>query len=269
MQKKIMFKEQKQDYQDVTAIVTAMTDGEQPFLKETVKAVLSDPDIGQVILCIEKNNAWIDNTLGSLRNDPRLELVWLSLATPPIIRNQALKHVRLPWIAYCDGDDVWCQGKTARQRAYADATESDFIGADHFLTDEAGKIRAVAQARYIPMPSSWIVRTEIMRQYPFDESVQVGSDGEWWTRTSNKFKRVRYPELVVKYRVRSGSISSNTPSKRRKAKIINIASTPILGSTIFILTWCSWRLTRCDHYLWLKTWTNANPLQDLQNSLKP
>jgi hypothetical protein len=31
-----------------------MTDGEQPFLFETVQAVLLDPYIGEVVLCIEE-----------------------------------------------------------------------------------------------------------------------------------------------------------------------------------------------------------------------
>jgi hypothetical protein len=35
----------KNNYQDVAAVITAMTDGKQPFLFETVKAVLSDPCI--------------------------------------------------------------------------------------------------------------------------------------------------------------------------------------------------------------------------------
>jgi hypothetical protein len=45
---------QKDNHQDVAAIVTATTDSEQPFLFETVRAILSDPGIGQVVLCVER-----------------------------------------------------------------------------------------------------------------------------------------------------------------------------------------------------------------------
>jgi hypothetical protein len=234
-----MLKKQGNNKPDVTAVVTAMTDGERPFLHETVKAVLLDPGIGQVVLCVEDCNTWIDEVLGSLAHDSRLEIIRLPLALPPTVRNQALKYVRLPWIAFCDGDDVWCEGKTLKQRDCAEETGSDFVGADHYLTDESGRIRAVAQARNIPMPSSWLVKTDIMKQYPFDESVQVGSDGEWWIRinkTNKALKRTRYSELLLHYRVRSGSISSSTSSKRRKAKIVAFASTLILGQAIFFAT---------------------------------
>lgn len=44
-------------HQDVAAIITAMTDGEEPFLFETLEATLTDPSIGQVALCIEEKNA--------------------------------------------------------------------------------------------------------------------------------------------------------------------------------------------------------------------
>lgn len=252
-----MLKNQETKTADVTAIVTAMTDAERPFLQEAVEAVLLDPGIGQVVLCIEENNDWIDEVLGPLIKDFRLDILRLPLALPPVVRNQALEYVRLPWIAYCDGDDVWCPGKTYKQRAYAEATGSDFVGADHYLTDEAGRIRAVAQARNIPMPSSWLVKTNIMRQYPFDEAVQVGSDGEWWIRVNKVaklIKKIRYPELLVYYRVRSGSISSSTPSKRRKAKIVAFASVPILGQTILYITWLAWFFTRRSTYIWLNAW---------------
>lgn len=252
-----MLKNQGNNNPDVTAVVTAMTDGERSFLHETVKAVLLDPGIGQVVLCIEDRNTWVEEMLGSLTHDSRLEIIRLPLAIPPTVRNQALKYVRLPWIAFCDGDDVWCEGKTLKQRAYAEKTGSDFVGADHYLTDELGKIRAVAQAKNIPMPSSWLVKTDIMKQYPFDESVQVGSDGEWWiriNRANKALRKARYAELLLHYRVRSGSISSSTISKRRKAKIVAVASLPIVGQGVFLVTWLAWLLTRRSKYVWLSAW---------------
>ena len=102
--------QQKTD-QAVAAIITAMTDGEQPFLFETVEAVLADLSIGQVILCIEEKNAWVNTALGTLTEDSRLEIVRMPIAVPAVVRNRALDSVKMTWVAYCDGDDVWCAGK--------------------------------------------------------------------------------------------------------------------------------------------------------------
>lgn len=258
-----MLDKQKQGYQDVSAIITAMTDGERPFLKETVAAVLSNFGIGQAILCVEEKNDWVGEVLGSLVQDARLELVRLPLAPPSAIRNQAFKYVRLPWISYCDGDDVWCQGKTATQRSFAEKAGSDFVGVDHYLIDEAGKVRAIAQACNIPMPSAWMVRAEVMKQYPFDASVTVGEDGKWWVRTEQLIKKNRCPKLLVRYRVRSSSISSSTPSKQRKVKVVALASRNfLLGIGILLSTWCLWLIKRRKHYIWLASWNEQSSRLD-------
>jgi len=252
-----MLYKQENDSQDVAAIVTAMTDGEQPFLYDTMTAVLSESGIGQVILCIEEKNTWFGRVLGSLLTDSRVEVLQIPLAPLGAVRNQALKHVRLPWVAYCDGDDVWCQGKTLTQLNYAATVRCDFVGADHYLTNELGKVCAFASARYIPMPSSWMVRTEVMRQHPFDESpfsLAKEESGEWWSRTSGIVSKARCPQMLLRYRIRSNSLSMKTPSMQRKAKIVALASNPGLWAIIFFLTWCAWLVTRQKEYVWCKAW---------------
>lgn len=250
-----MLDEQRGNYQDVAAIITAMTDSEEPFLFETVEAVLADPSIGQVILCVEEKNTWVDRVLDNIFTEgPRLEIVHMPMAFPGAVRNSALDYVKMPWVAYCDGDDMWCKGKTFAQRLWADTTKSDFVGADHSLINEDSKVCAFALARNIPMPSSWLVRTEIMEQYPFKDSLPLAEDGEWWIRTRDVVRKSRCPKILLRYRVRSGSVSSNTPSKKRKARIVSLASLPILKEIILLFTWCIWLATRQKEYVWIKAW---------------
>ena len=248
-----MLKEQEYNRENVTAIIVAMTDGEQPFLPETIRSVFSDPCIAQVILCIENKNTWIDSTLATIATNPRLEMIRLALAPPGAIRNRAVNYARMPWVAYCDGDDVWCKGKSL-QLKYANTTGSDFVGADHYLTDETGRIRAFALARYMPMLSSWMVRTEVMKKYPFNDTMLIAEDGQWWFRTEGKIKKARYPRMLLKYRVRSGSLSATDASKRRKAKIVALASKPVLGIFVLLFTCCLWLVTRKKQYIWHKGW---------------
>lgn len=241
---------------DVGAIVTAMTDGEQPFIYDTIKSVLSDPLIGQVVLCIEENNNWIDLILGAYIADPRLKLLRLPLSPAGSVRNKALKYIQMSWVAYCDGDDVWCEGKIFSQLSYARELKCDFVGSDHYLTDEKGYICALSPARYFPIPSSWIVKAEIMRQNPFIEvpySV-TSEDDEWWIRTSKSVTKARCPKMLVKYRVRQSSTSNNTESKKRNAKIVTLSSIPVFGTFIFLATWLMWIFTRQKTYMWYKGW---------------
>jgi hypothetical protein len=255
---------------EVAAIVTAMTDAEQPFIRDTIESVLADPGIGQVVLCIEQQNTWIHTALGDLMSEPRLEVLQIPLVPPGAVRNQALQQVRLPWVAYCDGDDVWCQGKTLTQLTAAKITGCDFVGADHFLTNDRGKIRACAPARSLPMPSSWMVRTQVMRQYPFDESpfsLSKEESGEWWIRTSGIVGKARCPKLLLRYRIRPSSLSAETPSMRRKTQIVNLANIPGLGAIILVTTWCVWLFTRKKTYLWNECW-GSEALENIDLELK-
>jgi hypothetical protein len=242
---------------EVAAIVTAMTDAEQQFVHATIESVLSDPGIGQVVLCVEEKNTWINAVLGSFMTNPRLEVIRIPLVPLGAVRNQALKYVQMPWVAYCDGDDVWCQGKTLTQLNYVKAVGCDFVGADHYLTNEKGDIRALSPARYIPMPSSWMVKTEVMRQHPFTEapfSLSQEESGEWWSRTSGIVSKARCPKMLLRYRIRSNSLSDKTPSMQRKAKVVNLANIPGLGAIILLVTWCIWLFTRQKTYIWYEGW---------------
>lgn len=255
----------------VSAIITAMTDAEEPFLQAAVRSVLADSGIGQVILCIEEKNTWFKTVLGSLLNDPRLEVLQIPLAPLGAVRNRALKYVRLPWVAYCDGDDEWCLSKTMTQLSYALEKGCDFVGADHYLMSEQGKIRAFAPARYIPMPSSWMVRTEIMRQHPFHEepfSLRQEESGEWWHRTSGIVKRARCSKALLRYRIRPNSLSMKTASMQRKAKIVALAEKPVLGAFIFVLSWFTWAKTRQTEYLWCKDWGQEPTVEEIRRGQK-
>ncbi len=244
--------------QGVSAVITAMTNKEEPFVHDTVEAVLADEGIVQVVLCIEEKNTWIESALGMLSTDGRLEIIRLPLAPPGAIRNKALKLVRMPWVAYCDGDDVWCKGKTLIQKAcFMNLADCDFVGADHYLTNDSGKIRAFATARYLPMPSSWMVKTEVMRRHPFNESIYEGECGEWWSRTHGIVSKVRCPKMLLRYRIRASSLSASTPSMGRKAKIVRLANIPVIGQMILLASWSFWFFSRQKEYVWYKGWAES------------
>jgi len=235
---------------DVTAIVTCMTDAERPFLAACLNSVLSDPGIARVMVCIQSSNTWIDDVMESIGEDARLQILRMTIDSPGAVRNEAVKHVETEWIAFCDGDDVWCKGKTAVQLAHAKAKGADFVGGDHYLTDEAGRIRAVALAKYLPMPSSWLVRTRVMQEYPFrgEKEFHGLEDHHWWFDTKNTVKKDRCPKLVLKYRVRGVSLSNFEPSKARKARVVAWASKPVIGWAVFVLTGCLWFINRSKSY---------------------
>ncbi len=233
----------------VTAIVTAMTDEEQPYLKQCLAAVLQESLVGQVIVCIEQSNTWLESILNELQ-DSRIEPLPLPLMVASAVRNKGVEAAKYEWIAFCDGDDVWKEGKTETQLSYAEQYEAQFVGADHVLIDEAGKMKAYAMAKYIPMPSSWLVLTEVMQKFPFDEKVVTGQDGEWWQVTDQRITKVRCPHHFLYYRVRAQSLSSSQPSKIRKVKVVRYAGLPGIGYLVRKVTYLLWFLNRGKKYIW-------------------
>lgn len=231
---------------DITAVITAMTDPEEAYVGETLSAALADPGIGHVILCVAEKNQWIDKILASIPKDSRLQVLRLPFGPLGPLRNEALNHVKTEWVAFCDGDDVWCKGKTLSQREFALANDLDFVGCDHYLIDDGGRIRAVALAKYIPMPSSWLVRASVMRKHPFTPTHY--EDHEWWFRTMGAFRKGRFPKLFLRYRVRNVSLSSAEPSKQRKLKAVTWGSIPVIGLGVLVLTWSMWLVNRSKSY---------------------
>src|SRR5262249_40625594 len=156
----------------------------------------------RVVVCVQDTNTWVDELLASVKE--RLQILRLPLAPAGSVRNEAVKHARTEWVAFCDGDDVWCKEKTSRQLEFASKNYFDFVACDHFLTDEAGRVRAVALAMYIPMPSSWLVRTRVMLEHPFRTEKKFNGieDHEWWFETKKSVLKHRLPKLLLRYRVR-------------------------------------------------------------------
>lgn len=238
----------------VSAVVSCMTASEFPFLRETLDALVDQVD--QVILCIDERFENFEEQHGLDRyKNVKFDLLRMPLRPLGEVRNRGIQLVEHEWTALCDGDDVWCDGKIRRQLELLEATGSQFCGCDHILIDQDGLGRVRALSRFIPMPSSWIAKTELFKDYPFDAVRRMTEDGEWWIRTNNACKKVRLAEPYLLYRVRGGSLSSQFASKKRKTLLVRIAKIPVLGIVLKSCAWVAWRMTRADSYVWHPNWS--------------
>lgn len=237
----------------VSAIVTCMTAAEFPFIDETLDSVV--PQVDQTILCIQDSfDNFEDNRKLSRFKGREVTVVRMPLLPLGEVRNRGLVHVQHEWVAYCDGDDVWTDGKVAQQLECLKASAADFCGCDHVLIDDSSVVRLHAFARHIPMPSSWMVKASVMKEIPFDGTLRCVEDGDWWIRSHSKIKKARLAQPLLKYRVRSGSLSAATASKRRKMLFMRLAEIPVLGNALKLLTWARWRMVRSSEYLWNEDW---------------
>jgi glycosyltransferase involved in cell wall biosynthesis len=231
---------------DVTAIVTCMTDAERPFIREALQSVQDQTMPCETIIVVLQSNTWIDDIAADF---PRMKVMRRPPGWEGAARHTAIDAARTEFVAFLDGDDVWLPNKTSRQVEFLRHGCWDLVGADYILTTEEGRPFAYALARYMPPPSSWMVRRETMLRYPFDPNTPLAVDWQWWVSTWHTVRRFRLPERLMKYRVRGQSLSTTLPAKRRKLALSKLSSVPTARPLILAATYALYRLCRRRDYI--------------------
>ena len=214
--KEYVFASTNKRVDEISVVITAMTDAEKPYLRECVSSVFSNEHVAEVIICVEYTNNWVENELTYFKNNPKLKVHRIPKCNAATARNYGVSTSKCSWIAFCDGDDVWSENKLSKQLRHAKGHHIDVVGGDHWLTNMDGVIRAYAICQTMPMTSSWLVRKEVLMEYPFNENLSNSEDSEWWVRVGNRVSKGRCPSFMLYYRVRSNSLSATSAGKIRK-----------------------------------------------------
>ena len=170
----------------------------------------------------------IDRTPNELRKlgDERVRVVRLERSEGvSAARNVGLAHVRAPWVAFLDDDDVWAPGHLA---AMLDAVrdsglERERVGlvfsghldldADRHVTDLSPAVPAdsihagLQRMNVVGCPSRVLLRTEAVRAVGgFDAQLSILADWDLWVRVVAGNEVVRCPELLVGYMHHAGNM---------------------------------------------------------------
>jgi glycosyltransferase involved in cell wall biosynthesis len=132
-------------------------------------------------------------------DEPRLRVIALGENVGVAeARNIGVCHARGEWVALLDDDDEWLNEKIARQVDLVDNAHPDtnFVACRHEEAD-------MGVTRYLPkrfpgpdenwseyiccenslfLPSSWLIRTDLLRSLPFDRGVNLCEDIFWLLR---------------------------------------------------------------------------------------
>jgi glycosyltransferase involved in cell wall biosynthesis len=212
------------DVDGVTPIVTCMTDAERPYLDEALRSVHDQTrPPARILLCVEQGNSWLDQVDGDLLRN--VDVLRLPLAYLGTIRNEALAHVTTPLVAFLDGDDAWHPDKLHDQVSALTRDALDVVATKHLLVRDDGKGYFFGFARSVPMPSSWLGRTSVFRDRPF-EDVALAEDVLLWRRLEAEVPWRVLNRFLLRYRVREGSLSSLTWSKQRKVAYARRSALP-------------------------------------------
>jgi glycosyltransferase involved in cell wall biosynthesis len=232
----------------VTAIVPCMTLGDRPYIAEAVRSIRNQTEPCEIIVVVETSNDWIDEVLAGMSE---VRIMRIPMSPPGPTRNAAVAEAKTEFVAFLDADDVWLPVKTAKQLAFLRKHNADFVGVDHILMREDGTLFAYGTAKYTPMPSAWMIRRDFMRRFPFRDTTVHGQStdsGMWWEDTRDT-ARHRIPEPLIKYRVRSVSVSTTRTSKARKLRYANMSKIPFVRPLLFVGSYIIHYINRRPYYV--------------------
>jgi len=239
----------------VTAILTAMTDAERPWVTTSLHSILNQsvlPD--RIIVMAESANSWLESDIASAglasRCEKLVEVHRIPMEPAGAVRNAGISLARTRWVAFLDGDDEWRPDRLAAQlRVVSENPSVEFVAGDYVFINAAGQPFAFSNGSF-PTPSAWMVSRELMLEVPFDPASQGGEDHLWLKATLARKSRVRIPRVLVGYRIRDSSISSlnhgHTAQRRRReamarASRFGFVRYPMLAAT-FARHWLSRKL---------------------------
>ena len=237
----------------VTALITCMTDAERPYIENAINSVLKQKHPCKLVVLLNEESSKFDDLFAKYK-----KAIFIKTKIRPIgeMRNFGLHYADTKWIAYLDGDDIWYPSKIYEQLAFANQNNADLVGCDHYLISENGTPCACSISHNIPMPSSWLVKCEVMKERQFSDA-RLCEDGEWWVKNISHLNVVRLPYFGLGYRVRGNSLSAGTPSKRRKWLVVHYGSYPVARQLALFITWVMNRSQKSTKYKWLAAWSKT------------
>lgn len=220
----------------ITTIITCMTDAEEKYILDSLLSVLRQTILTKVTICVDEDNIWIEPLLNKAGVRSSVTILRLPLAYLSAIRNSAVETVTTEFVAFLDADDVWRPAKLAKQLALLHTGRYDVIGTRHILVREDLRSYFYGFAREFPLPSSWAGRTSVFREHPFP-TVRGAEDLKFWRSAKSRYHLHTMYSFLLKYRVRNGSLNSDSPVQQRKAKYAQLSEKPFMRPLLLAGSW--------------------------------
>lgn len=197
--------------------------GPATHLEEALRSVLEQDPAPESVVVVD------DGSEPAVAADDRCVLVRRDVSGGPAAARQAgLEAVREEWVALCDADDSWEEGKLAAQIAamrdgvdvvFGSAVAVDaggrptgerLPGAPHGSYEGDDLIGLLWSSQPIPASSAVVRRSALVEAGGFPGPAPLASDWDLWLRLAARGSRfVSVPEARVRYRRHAGGVTAD------------------------------------------------------------
>lgn len=225
------------------------------FIARTIDSVLNQTYTNWEMIIVDDRSK--DNTKEIveqyMKNDSRIKYHLLDENSgAAVARTTAMKLAEGSYMAFLDSDDIWTNDKLERQIKWMQENDYAFSCTAYEQIDEAdnplGKIiKTVTKTNYnrllldCPVGNSSVVyNVEKMGKFEVP-NIRKRNDDALWLQMLKKEKYIwGMPDVLMKYRVRKNSISSNKLSVIKYHWILyrDIEHLSIFRSAFHIFWWC-------------------------------
>lgn len=193
------------------------------YIERTINSIINQTYINWELIIVDDCSK--DNTqevLAKYKKDERINYIRLKKNSgAAIARTEAIKKAKGNYIAFLDSDDIWYPEKLAKQLKFMKINNYNFTCTAYEQIDENDKslnkiIKTRKRADYnrilldCPIGNSTVMYN-VNKLGKFEvPNIRKRNDDALWLQIIKKAKYIYgYNEVLMKYRIRNNSISSN------------------------------------------------------------
>ncbi len=204
------------------AVVVPVRDA-APFIAAALASVLAQVPAGTDVVVVDGGSQ--DGSAAIAAGFPGVRVVRQSGRGLAAARNQGLRAVQADLVGFCDADDRWSDGALAARLAHL-MTQPDCDAAiGQVVVEELSGATATPQqhsrvGRPVPgfTPGALLARRHVFERIgPFDETLTIGADSDWFVRLQQSALRLAILPFVVLHKgARATSLSGDVETYRRE-----------------------------------------------------
>lgn len=231
------------------------------FIEESIISVIKQTYTNWELIIIDDCST--DNTEEVVKKyckrDSRIKYLKLDENSgAAIARNKGIEQAQGKYIAFLDSDDLWMEEKLEKQISFMEQNKYNFTCTNYIQIDEKGKengviIKVKKKVDYngvllsCPIGNSTVVyNAEELGKFEVPNIRKRNDDALWLQILKKEKYAYGLDEVLVKYRIRSNSLSSNKFDliKYHWYLYREIEKLSIIRSSLHILYWIAIKILR-------------------------